>query len=262
MTGGAHRVWPLALLLPGCLSELLEAPYVLSTGLGEARALSPSGRTTMLVASSTGLWEVDGEGASAQLLADDCSAVTAGPTAVYALCDGGIRWGALPGRGEQVSGWATRVMPGVRDLTAWCDQDVLIGDAASVTAWDPATDETSLWADGLPGLRSLSLGGGGGCDWLTVVTGDAVLAVTPTGKQTLAEGLVAPRAAAVDSRGRLWVVAGEPPSLSRVDGTQPTEFARFLGDARDLQLGLGGLLPPSNGYLADGAGSLDYVHTP
>lgn len=249
-------------VLPGCLSELLEAPYVLSTGLGEARSVCASGRTTMLVASGTGLWEVDGEGHASALLTGDCAAVTAGPRAAYAACDGGIRFGPLPPPGTPASAWASRPMPGVRDLQAWCDGDVMIGDAASVTSWNPETDETALWAEGLPGLRAVSLGGGEGCDWLTVVTEDAVWEVKPTGKRALVEGLVGARAAALDGRGRLWVVAGASPALSRIEEGKRIEFASHLGDARDLAFGYGGLLPPSNAYLADGAGSLDYVHTP
>lgn len=256
--------WRLAplLLLPACLSELLEAPYVLSTGLGEARALSPSGRATLLVASGAGLWEVDGEGKAAKVLDGDCSAVSMSPKAAFTLCDGQLQWGPLPEPGAAVSGWQKKAAPGVRDLQAWCDDTVLLGDPASVTAWDPNTGETSLWADGLPGLRALALGGGQGCDWLTVVTEDAVRAVTPSGSTELIGGLVSPRAAAVDRSGRLWVIAGTPPVMSRVEGGRATEFARFLGDPRDLQFGMGGLLPPSNGYLPNGSGTLDYVHAP
>ena len=254
--------WTALLLLTGCLSEVLEAPYVLSTGLGEARSVCPSTRLTMLVASSTGLWEVDGEGAMAQVLAGDCSAVSMSPRDAYALCDGQLTWGALPAPGALAQGWSRKAAPGVRDVQVWCDGTVMLGDPASVTSWDPATGETSLWAEGLPGLRALALGGGEGCDWLTVVAGDRVLAVTPTGQSALAEGLVAPRAAAVDRQGRLWVVAGEPAVLSQVTGGKAQEFARYLGDPRDLQFGLGGLLPPSNGYLADGQGTLDYVYAP
>jgi hypothetical protein len=36
-------------------------------------------------------------------------------------------------------------------------------------------------------------------------------------------------------------------------------MARSLGDTRDLQFGLGGLLAVENVYIANGAGSVDYV---
>jgi hypothetical protein len=62
---------PIALVaLTGCLSSMLEAPYVLVTGLGAVHGLSPTARATMLVASERGIVEVTGEGASTLLVGD------------------------------------------------------------------------------------------------------------------------------------------------------------------------------------------------
>ena len=250
------------LLLAGCLSSVLEAPYVLSTGLGEATGLAPSGRRSMLVASDSGLWEVDGEGERALLRAGATRAVTGHLSGIYALDGCAVAWGPLAPAGQPWTPTGHLPAQGVVDLQAWCDGLVLLASPRELTAWAPETGETFAFAAGLSGVRAVSLGPDGGCDEALVVTADAVLAVSQTGRRTLAAGLVAPRAAVADAKGRVWVVHGEPAVLARIDAGAAVEVARYLGDPRDLHFGTGGLLPPENAYLADGEGSLDYLRVP
>lgn len=244
------------------MDAVLEAPYVLGTGLGEARSLSHSGRESFFVAAREGVWELDAEGRRTLVAPGEAEAVTAHPGTLYVLGGGALRWGPLPAAGQQLQEAGRQPAPGVRDLLAWCDGSVLLAGNDEITALNVQTGESWAFALGLEGLRALALGPGDGCDHALVVAGARVLAVNPAGARPLAEGLVAPRAAALDARGRLWVVAGEPPELLRVEDGRTTVFARFLGDPRDLIAGLGGLLPPANLYLADGEGTVDYVHAP
>lgn len=235
---------------------------MLSTGLGSARTLTHTGRKTLFVGTSQGLYEVDGEGKQRLVLAGEIDAVSAHPRALYALGGGKIRWGPLPGEGESLQVQGEEPAPGVGDLQAWCDGSVLLAGKGEITAWNPETGETWQWASGLDGLRALALGGGEGCDDALVVAGDRLLAVRPEGARVLASGLVSPRAAALDRQGRAWVLAGEPPTLMRVQDEKTEIYARYLGDPRDIIAGIGGLLPPPNLYMANGEGTLDYVHAP
>ncbi|MFN7145794.1 MAG: hypothetical protein ACK4YP_18610 [Myxococcota bacterium] len=60
----------------------------------------------------------------------------------------------------------------------------------------------------------------------------------------------------------MYVVHGDPPELFRVDPSGPVSVAKWLGDARDLHFGVGDRLPRENLYVANGAGTLDYVRPP
>ena len=91
---------------------------------------------------------------------------------------------------------------------------------------------------------------------MTTVTG---LLAVDADIRVLAEGLTDARAAATDTRGRVYVAQGAPTELWRVDPGGLVSMARWLGDTRDLQFGLGGLLAVENVYIANGAGSVDYV---
>lgn len=244
------------------MGALLEAPYQLSTGLGSVRSICHTGRLSLFAASEKGTFEIDGEGAQTLIFEGPADAVTAHPRTLYVLGRGQIHWGALPDAGQPLVVQGTLPAPGVVDLQAWCDGSVLLAGKDEITAWNPETGETWAWAMDLPDLRAVTLGGGEGCDYALVVAGTSVLAVTPAEKRTLAHDLVSPRAVARDHRGRVWVAAGEDPTLMQVEGGVASIYARFLGQPRDLVAGIGGLLPPANVYIADGEGSVDYVHAP
>lgn len=249
-------------MLGGCADALLEAPYVLSTGLSEVRSVSASGRNTLIVGGEGGLWEVDGEGRHAPLAEGAVDALTVDPRRLYVLGGGRIQYGPIPAAGQPFLPTGSQAAPGVVDLQAWCDGTVLLGSSQEITAWNPDTGETSAFALGLDGLRALALGGGDGCGYALVTTATRLLAVTPTGVEVLAHDLVDARAATLDHAGRVWVVAGDPLTLDQVVSGEATIFARYVGDVHDLVPGFGGLLPPSNLYLGGADGTIGYVYVP
>lgn len=234
-------LWALA----GCLDRMLEAPWVLTSGIGEARSLAPDGTGAWLVATDRGVARIDGEGKASDVEAGAADAVSTHPGRVYVLRDGVVRW---PGGEARVDG-AIDVAGG------WDALWVLTPD--TLWAVDPATGEKTARATGLDGARAVALGPE---PEALVVTRDAVVAIGPGGgARALATGLVGPRAACTDARGRVFVAAGEDPALWRLDAAGPVLAARYLGDVRDLHVGLGGLLPAENLYLAVGTGSIDYL---
>lgn len=247
-------------LLAACLSDVLEAPYVVSTQLGPANGLVPSGRDTVLVATDQGVWEADEQGGHTKIFSQPVQAIAAHPDAVYLLSGSELAWGPLPTEGPSFVPAHHLPAPGVIDMQAWCGPLVLLADPSGITAWDRDTGETFAWATGMKDLRSIALGGS--CEEALAVTAHAVLAVSPGGTRTLADGLINARAAASDAQGRLWVVAGAPPVLSRIENGALEEFARYLGDPRDVHIGIGGRWPSQNLYLADGEGRLSYVRLP
>lgn len=241
---------------------MLEAPYVLSTGLSEIRSITPSGRNTLIVGGRGGLWEVDGEGHNAVLGEGAVDALTAHPNRLYVLGGGTVRYGPIPASGQPFLPAGSYETPGVLDMQAWCDGTVLLESPQEITAWNPDTGETSAFAMGLSGLRALTLGGGDGCDYALVTTETSLLQVTPTDVVVLAHDLVDARAATHDRTGRVWVVAGAPPVLYVVESGKARVFAESVGDVRDVVPGYGGLLQPSNLYLGGSDGSIGYVHAP
>ncbi len=241
-----------SLAAPACLDELLESPYLLAPGLGEARSVSIGLDNRLLVATQSGVYAVDGAGAAERLYAGPAQAVTAHPGRVYTLHDGtvtlrdatGATLGKLP-------------TPGAVDLLAGFDELVVLY---------PDRLETLAQADFAPRraatpLRDARAVALGPKDTYLVVTETTFVAVGPDGRATeLAAGLVDPRAAAADAHGRRYVVAdGE---LWRLDETGLASVAGWLKDTRDLQFGVGGLLAAENLYIASGAGTLDYVRPP
>ncbi len=234
------------LALLGCLDELLESPYVLAPGIGEARSVSARVDGRLLVATNTGVYAVNGEG-RAERLGDSADAVAVSPTREYALRQGRVTWdgGALD-------------VPGAIDLTVGYDGLVVLFPDA-VEHVDPDTGARRRVP--LPGVaRAVSLGPDGTC----LVVSETTLyrlgaddTLTP-----LATSLVDARAATIDAKGRVFVAQGAPEELWRVEPAGLVSVARWLGDPRDLQFGVGGLLPAENLYLANGAGTLDYVRPP
>lgn len=246
--------------LVGCYSERLEAPYVLSTGLGEAKSISPSVRATLLAASSTGIWELNQEGTANRLWDQPTLAVTSSPNTLFALSGGQALGGEYPAPGQTWKPTLQIDATGATDLLAWCEGLVLIADKGGITAWDMLSGETSLWSAEPKGVTALALSAD--CGAVLAVTPDAVWSVNATGATAVCSGLISARAAAVDRQGQLWVVAGDPPVLNQVKGGKAEVFARFLGDPRDLHFGTVDPWPTQNLYLADGEGTVDYVRTP
>lgn len=248
---GRHVATGLALLLalPACLDRVLESPYVLTTGLGEVRSLAPGLDGRLLAATSTGLWAVTPEGRADRLDPAVGRAVSTHPGVVYVLAD------------EQVSAGpgATVSTPGAVDVLAGYDEVVVAyPDRLDLHALDASTRR----AVPVAGVRAVALGPPG--EYL-VVTADALFRVDATGVHPLVTGLVDARAASTDARGHVYVAHGAPTELFRLDdATSPATLApvaKWLGDVRDLQFGVGPF-PPQNLYIATGDGTLDYVRPP
>lgn len=231
---------------------------MLASGLGEARSVCPSIRDAMLIGGSTGLWESDGEGRLTRLWDQPVEAVTAQSDRIYALSGGVIFAGPWPAAGQPWAGAPALRVPAPRDLQADCAPGVLIATATGVERWDGVSPTTTPLATDLPGVRALALAPD--CGGALTLTAETLWQLGPTGRTSLATGLVDARAVATDLQGRVWVVQGAPSELGRVEGGVFHTFARYLGDPRDLHFGIGAhLLPADAAYLADGEGTLDYV---
>jgi len=250
----------LLVLGTGCIDDLLEAPYVLSTGLGEgASTLSPSASQTLFVAGRGGVFEVDGEG-RARKLRTDAATIVVGHKAWLAVGDaGGIGFGPAPAEGE----WSAGARIGVRDTIdaqAWCGDALLALTPTGLWLTTPDSATPTRWADAPPDARSLALSGATSpCERALVTTATGLLRVGPDGSEPAATDLVDGRAAAVDSYGRTWVIQGDPLAIWRIDQGVPQRFAGHLGDVVDAHFGTGGLLHPDNLYLLNADGSIDYV---
>lgn len=247
-------------LLPGCLDHILEAPFVLTPGLGEARSIAPTDRNTMLVAASSGLHEVDGEGQPTRLWEGEAHAVSTHEARAYALAGDTLRVGSL----DAASGtwtWQARPLQGARDLLAWCDERLLGVTHGEVIEVDPSgASSPSTWLEGQFGLRGLSLDAARPCEGVLVFSDHQLLFVSPEGEaEVILERQVELRAVATDGDHRTWIVHGTPPRLSVLVDGKPQTFAHYLGDPRDIHFGTGALLKPDNIYLADGGGTLDYL---
>lgn len=247
----------LLLFLLGCLDAILEAPYVLTTGLSEARSLAPTSRRTMLVATPTGLLEVDGSGKYELLTEQSVHAVSAHPEVIYLLTSAGLQWGALPASGDPLLDLKTIPAPGVVDVQSWCDDLVLLAGDSGLQIFDPATASITAHGAALPPVHAVSLLPQSPCAGAVVLSADALIEIH--GTKIARIPLSQPRTAAPGRDGHTWVVHGEPPVLSRLEGGALEPRANHLGDPRDAQFGNGELFSANNLYFADGSGTLDYA---
>ena len=252
-----------ALPLPvgGCFTELLEGPYVLATGLGPAATLSHTADGTLLVGGETGLWSVDGQGHAVHLLTEAVDSVSASPSRIFVLQGSTLRQAPWP-PAPVLALSAGIEASGALQVQAWCQDQVMITRAGGLSLMDPGDGTQQPFGPPLAGARGGILGPDPDCASAVVLTDDTLLRVRATTVEPLLEGAIAPRTAAVDEQGRIWLVNGEPPVLSLVaDGTAVT-VARYLGQPRALNFGSGGLLHPQDAYIACADGSLDYVRVP
>lgn len=230
--------------LLGCLDRLLESPYVLTPGLGDVRSISPLVEGGLLVASSTGVYRVDEEG-RAERVGDAADAVSVGPQNEYVLRGGRVSW----------DGGSVDVPDAVDVIAGYDELLVLFPD--SYARIDTGNGLRRSWQLGSIDARSIALGPEG--SYLVVSDDTLYRLYSGGGFSALVTGLVDARAAAVDAKGRIYVVHGTPQELWRLDPEGLVSVARWLGDPNDLHFGLGGLLPQENIYIANGAGTIDYV---
>jgi hypothetical protein len=246
----------LALLVLGCDVDLFggSAPYLLATGLGDARSFVPSDRGTVFVATPQGVLEVTPEGRAAVLLAGDARGVAASSDRLYALRKDTLVWASLADP-PVIEG--SRAIAGLLDLQTWCDGQVMLAYADRLTVWRPGEETETLFGSPPPGIRAVARGGTD-CRTALVATSDAVLEVANAGPPRSLASVSDARAVARDALGRTWVVHGSV--LSRVDGAELVEAARDLGTATDLSFGASGLVSPQNAYVLEAEGRLEYVH--
>ncbi|MDP2306612.1 MAG: hypothetical protein Q8P18_11375 [Pseudomonadota bacterium] len=244
------------LALLGCLDRLLESPYVLATGLGDVRSVAPSTDGRLWVAASTGVYAIDGEGRAERIEEAPALAVASHPDRTYVLRDGRVTWG----------GGAGLDAPGAVDILGGHDALVVLypDHYERIGPGDPSGAPRHLARlGGTLDARAVALGPDGG--WI-VVSEHALQNVGADGAvTTVIDGLVDARAAVVDVKGRIYVAQGDPQELWRVDPGAPSPLvsvARWLGDPKDLHFGVGGLLATENTYVANGAGTLEYVRPP
>ena len=250
----------LVLLLSGCrYADVLEsAPYVLSTGLGEVRAIALGSDGTAFVAGPKGVLEVQGDGKATVALDGDARLVAAVPDRLFAVHGDVLEW--TP-RGASFPGavGGSMSLPGAVDLLAWCDGDLLVAYADHMALWRVGQEAERPFGAPLDRIRAVAMGSPD-CGSALALTDDALWSVPATGAPVqLARDLKAPRAVASDRLGRVWIVSGEPAALGRLDGSSLVPVAS-VGDARDVVFGQTGLYKPHNAYLAEGDGRIEYVH--
>lgn len=252
-----------ALLLCGCMDRLMEAPYVLATGLGSVSGLVPTTQGTLLAATPAGIWEVDEAGGRTLLYSGVTTAITSHGTEVYALSGERVLAARYPNTGAPSALQARLTLPGALDVQAWCDETVLIATPRDVHRWTPKTGELESWNLGLDDIVAVSLRAEPTCAGAWVLTRDALYDASPGVARPLHTGLENARAIAVDGAGQPWIATRDPAVLLRLRGGEAEVFARYLGAPNDLHFGVGsGLLPATNVYIATLDGTIDYVHVP
>lgn len=247
----------LALLSTGCIDDLLEAPYILATGVGrEPVALSLTPRQSLVVGGPDGVREVSGSGEVQVLLAEPAIAVAAhlgwlawsDAQAVHLLLDDGQR--------RQVG------LPDVVALLAWCDARLLALTPSGIWLIDVDGTAPTRWGEALPGAVDLTLGPGPACSSVLQLSPERLVRTDAQGSTTLASGLHQARAVAVDRYEVPWIIHQDPPVLARIEGGAAVLHARHLGDSRDLSFGNGGLLHVDTAWLLHGEGRIDYLPLP
>ena len=234
------------IFLLGCLDRLLEAPYVLTPGLSEPRSIGIAPDGGLLVTTRTGAFHIDGEGRAEQV-GEPAEAVSGTPGHTWYLrkgqLEGGERALAVPGAVDVLGGW----------------EGLLVLYPDHVERVNTSSLERTPVRLPVGDARAIALGPTGA---YLVVTPAALLELQGDTANTLVAGLVDARAAATDTRGRIYVAQGKDPALYRVDAGTLTLVAQYLDDPRDLHFGVGGLLPVENVYVANGAGTVDYLRPP
>jgi hypothetical protein len=251
----------------GCFDALLEAPFVLTTGLGSSHSVVPSVRESMLVASDQGIWEIGSTGEKDLIHTQRSLDVATHPDRIYILEESKsgerrIRWGSFSAGDSSLRLDHERDAEGVSDLQAWCNGQVLLAADTDLLLWTPEDGTVQVYAKNLPSVRSAHLGPSVDCETSLVLTHDSLIEVSPESQEVLFSGLINPRGVALDPWARTWLVAGEPPILYLAVEGRLELVARYLGDPRSIHFGTEGWLPPDHIFLVDGEGTLDYLKVP
>ncbi|MEC7947240.1 MAG: hypothetical protein VX265_06700 [Myxococcota bacterium] len=248
---------PALLWLTGCLGQILDAPFVLASGLGAARGVAPSPDRTLLVATADGVVEVGGDGTASTLVEGvDARAVATHRTRIYVLVEEGILHGSSSGAAEAFRLWPRS---GIRDIQASCDEQLLYADDVGVWTWDPGSGQSARRGPPLANITSLALDPIHPCDGVLALATDAVHWVSKDAVVPIITGLRRPVALTADRWGGIWVVHDEPPVLAKLTAEGPETRARHVDATADLVFGVGELLHPANVYFVGPSGSLDYA---
>jgi hypothetical protein len=244
------------LLLAACLESLLEAPFILSAGMGPVQDLSPTPDRDLFAATEDGIFLVTAEGTAVLKDPLQARAITAHMSRIYVLHEDVLQWTTLPlGAAE----WKRLPAPGqTNDIQAWCDEVVLLATSDGLMRWIPDTGSITPMPWGGP-AEHLSLMTGAPCG--EVVTSDQGTVTHHRGADAtvIARDLGVIHALTVAADGSVWVVHRGAPVLSVLSGGLPEVRARHLGDVRAVQFGSGGIWAPENAYLASGEGRIDYA---
>jgi len=253
------------LLLSGCLDDLLESPFVLAPTVAPSPTqLAPTARHSLLVAGPAGVVEVDGSGATTRRSAAPAQAATAHKGWMVVADAQGLHFGPVPQGAAPFAPDRSLAAPETRSIQAWCGGTLLVLDAAGIELADPGTGAATLspWAPAPPEALDLALAPGPPCAELLVLTPTRLLAVSPQGSRVLAEHLEDAVAVATDRQDRVYLLAGRPRALVRLDAEGPVRIARAVQDAIDLRFGTGELLHPDDAFLLTTDGSVTYLRVP
>ncbi|MCK6506517.1 hypothetical protein L6R53_24610 [Myxococcota bacterium] len=249
------------LLLVGCIDHLLEAPYVLATGVGaDALSLSPTADRSLLVAGPGGVFRVDGSGVVTPVHDGPIRGAVAHARFVALVDDAGLSFG--PPQGSGFTATHRVALAGVVSAQAWCEDQVLALAEGALWLASPDRPEATRWATAPRDGIAVAFGPTPRCDAALVLSPDRLRAVDPGGQRLLAEGLEQATAVGMDRTGALWVVHQERPVLARIQDGRPVTVARHLAPTTDLHFGTGDLLHPDNAYLLTRQGTVDYVRIP
>lgn len=243
----------------GCVGQILDAPFVLASGLGAARGVAPSPDRTLLLATAAGVIEVQGDGRASPLVEGvDAHAVATHRTQLYVLVEEGILYGPGPGSGaaEPLRLWSRS---GIRDIQASCEGRVLFADAVGVWAWAPGSGQSARLGPPLADITSLALDPVHPCEGILALAADAVHWVSEDRVVPIMTGLVRPTALTADRWGGIWVVHGAPSVLAKLTADGPETRARHVDTTTDMVFGVGELFHPANAYFVGPSGSLDYA---
>jgi len=249
-------------MLMGCLDEMLEAPYVLATGLGEASDLTPTAAASMFVASNTGLWDVSGSGVARQMWTHPTEKVSTHIDRVWFLADGFLWQAPFPISSGASPFQRVVEVPGAVDVVAGCDDQVIIATADTISVWDGK--QMVKWADSLNDVQGLSLGPSDPCGGVLAISPRAVLRVTPQDVTAFqakpTRELQSARVGAIDAQGALWVIDGD--SLGEVTRSGWRHFASHLEEATAIHFGVGDLFQTDIAYITTRDGHLEYLQVP
>jgi hypothetical protein len=179
---------------------------------------------------------------------------------LYRLAEDGV---STSGIGATVNIQKRQISPHPVDLTAWCDDSVLLLQQTAVIQWKPADGSTQPWAAGGRDWSVLAPGEQSGCRSVLIGTASGeVIRVSRTANHILARDLGQVRAVSSDAHDRVWALHGTPVRLSEIRDAKAHEITRQLGDSVDLFVLTAPARDGEHAYVSDGVSSVDMIQLP